>query len=103
MEIKSRVVKDYQVFEILDDITSENVMQLKDMVISGHDPKYKKVVLNFKNVTYVNSFALSVLMSIHKELEKKNTTISITNAAPSIVALLKMTKLHEVFPILGDL
>jgi anti-anti-sigma factor len=103
MEIKSRTVKDYQVFDILEDITNENVPQLKDKVLSSHEAKYKKIALNFKNVTYVNSFALSMFMNIHKEMEKKGTTVSIMNAAPSIVALLKMTKLNEVFPVIGSL
>ncbi len=103
MEIRIRTVKDYQVFDILEDITNENVPQLKDKVVLAHDAKFRKIALNFKNVTYVNSFALSVFMNIHKEMEKKGTTVSLANAAPSIVALLKMTKLNEVFPVIGDL
>lgn len=100
MEIKERPVNDYLIFDVLNDITNDNSIELKDYILSHVNKKFNNVVLNLKMVAYLNSFALSVLLRISKDLKSMKYSFYLMNVPSSVIALLKVTQLLSFFNII---
>jgi anti-anti-sigma factor len=102
MNISTRLRGKHLIFDMRSDITNENAVELKEFILAHLDPKAKAVVLNLKDVSYVNSFALSILISILKELEPKKYRFYLLAPQPSVHSLLKLTQLLSAFKIARD-
>jgi anti-anti-sigma factor len=100
MEIKERSLNEYLIFDVLCDITNDNSVELKDFILSHLNKKFRNVVLNLKKVVYLNSFALSVLLRISKDLKSMKYSFFLMNVPSSVIALLKVTQLLSFFNII---
>lgn len=58
-------------------------------------------VVDFQNVTYIDSSALTQLISALKRMRTKNehSTITLTNVKPSIRRLFELTALNKLFTL----
>jgi len=102
MEISTREIQDYLIFDLSEDISYENAKELNDAVFSNIDEATKKIVLNIDKVTYVNSFALGILMKTMQEVEKKGCNFYLMNVNPNVKTLLKVTGVLTKFKIFEE-
>ncbi|PKL40819.1 MAG: hypothetical protein CVV44_04215 [Spirochaetae bacterium HGW-Spirochaetae-1] len=99
MNIKKREIEDYLVFDLLEDITYDNAKELDSFIINNLDKAFTNIVLNIKNVVYVNSFALGVLIKTMQEVEKRGCAFFLMNVNPNVKTLLKVTGVLAKFKI----
>ena len=70
---------------------------LLEIVDSG---KHNKMLLNFSEVQFLSSSFLGTLVKVLKRIREKNGELTLTNIAPQILKVFKITQLDKVFNIL---
>ncbi|MEW5807126.1 MAG: STAS domain-containing protein [Acidobacteriota bacterium] len=78
-----------------DVILREKVMELLD---GGH----KNIILNLKNVSYMDSAGIGELVACLKRTKEKDGMVKLLNPAGKVFDLLQLTKLEEVFETYKD-
>ncbi|WOT06349.1 STAS domain-containing protein [Shewanella youngdeokensis] len=61
-----------------------------------------QLVIDLKQVQYIDSSGLSVLISALKKIEEYNGEIVLLSPTPGVKALIELTRLHQVFTIYED-
>lgn len=59
----------------------------------------KKVIINFANVSYIDSSGLATLIELFQRLKKVGGNLRICNMAEKIKSVFEVTKLHKLFDI----
>ena len=80
----------------LDINTSPDVKKTFDKLIAE---KKEKLVLNFKDVSYVDSSGLATLVEILKGLRSYGGKLKLTNLSTKVKNLFEITKLEKLFDI----
>lgn len=62
---------------------------------SGSD----KVILNMKQITFVDSSGLGRILSFAREIHKNNGTLALSNVAPTVRILFKAVRLEKIVPL----
>ncbi len=99
MKVNKRSIEGYLIFDLLEDITYENARKLDAFITANLDPSIPNIVLNIKTVSYVNSFALGVLIKTMQEVEQKGCAFHLMNVHPDVITLLKVTGVLSKFKI----
>ena len=60
------------------------------------------LVLDMRNIDYVDSSGLSVLISILKAAQLRGGEVVLLDPSPDVRALIELTRLHQVFDIYID-
>jgi anti-sigma B factor antagonist len=90
-------VVNFTVRKILDE---QNIQVIGDQLYSLVDEGgRRKILLNFGNVEYLSSAALSKLITLNKKLQAVNGRLILCNIAPQIREVFEITKLNKVFAI----
>ncbi len=80
------------------DIDINSVEELKKTLEEGIEKGYKKIIVDFKNVSYIDSSGLGCLMDImKKEKEKNNGEVGILSIKPEILEVFTATKIAQFF------
>lgn len=80
-------------------IGGEHTDELRDTLKKISEEEENNIVLDFKEVTYLNSTAIGVLISAHASFVKRGGRIVICNVNKSIENIFVITKLTLVFTI----
>ncbi|QSP93973.1 STAS domain-containing protein [Marinobacter salinisoli] len=79
--------------------SSEVRKQLENRIKSGAH----HLILNLEDVLFMDSSGLAVMVSAYKKTQPISGSIVLAGPAPSVRALLELTRLHEMFEIYADL
>ena len=71
---------------------------VKDLIAQGD----KKILLNLKEVTYIDSSGLGQMISSYASVSEASGTIKMLNTQSRVQDLLTVTKLYSVFEIFSD-
>lgn len=58
-----------------------------------------KILLSFKNVEHLSSAALGMLIKLNKEMASKSGKLKLSDIAPQIFEVFKITRLNKLFDI----
>jgi len=64
--------------------------------------KKEKVVVNLKEVDYVDSSGLATLVEVLKKLRSYGGSLKLTNLSEKVLGLFEITKLNKLFDIVDD-
>jgi anti-sigma B factor antagonist len=73
--------------------------QLLDLV---NEPGEKKLLLNFRNVEYMSSAVLGMLVTLNKKIQAAGGKLVLCNIDPAIREVFEITKLDKLFVIRGE-
>jgi anti-sigma B factor antagonist len=62
-------------------------------------PQNPKMILNLKNITYIDSGGLGTLVGLHTSAHGSGADIKLANLTPRVGQLLQVTKLVTVFEV----
>lgn len=65
-------------------------------------PANQKIVLDFANVEFIDSTALSMLLALRKKVQAAGGSLVLVHVSPKVDAVLKLTSLDQVLTILPD-
>lgn len=86
--------------KITEDIRIQELgRELFQLVEVEHRPK---ILLNFSNVDFLSSAALSKLMSLDKKVKAQGGVLKLSNIRPEIYEVFVITKLNRLFDIKDD-
>ena len=74
-------------------------MMLRDIVASLLKEGNKKLLLNLRDVEYIDSAGLGELVKTHTTLERQGGQLKIVNINQKVRDLFKLTGLHKVFDV----
>ncbi len=60
-----------------------------------------KMLLSFKNVEHLSSAALSMLITLNKQVNERKGQLKLSDIAPPIYEVFKITRLNKLFSIYG--
>jgi anti-sigma B factor antagonist len=62
----------------------------------------RKLLVNFGDVEYLDSLALSVLVTLNRKLRDLSGRLTLCNISPPVYQIFKTTKLNTLFNIEGE-
>ena len=69
-----------------------------ELLKNGH----QHILLNFKNVSYMDSAGIGELVACYNRVKEKSGAIKLLNSSRRVYDLLQLTKLDEVFETFRD-
>ncbi len=81
------------------EIGTETVNQLKDKMEAIVNEGKNRLVMDFGDVSYLNSMGLGVIAGTLKRVKKENGDLKLLNLSPAVRELLELTRLTKVFEI----
>ncbi|AHC16548.1 STAS domain-containing protein [Salinispira pacifica] len=100
MEVKLKNKNGVLLVELQEEIDLFHANKLKLYFNKIFESSHKKIVLNFQEVTYIDSSGIGALLNIFKESKKREIKILFTNIHGSVKKVIELTKLDDYFPIL---
>ncbi|MCK8824019.1 STAS domain-containing protein [Fuchsiella alkaliacetigena] len=78
----------------------ENKQKLAQIFSQIAKTNYQKVIIDFKNVKYIDCYALDKLLSLQKKLQKRDSELIITNLNYSFVKrFFELVDVEKIIPI----
>jgi anti-sigma B factor antagonist len=99
MDISSRVRGEVVILDISGEIDLYNAPEIKDIVNKLIEQKKYSVVINLKEVTYIDSSGIGALISSLSNLKKYHGGLKIINVFASVKKVFELTKLTSFFEI----
>lgn len=86
--------------ELQEEIDLFHANKLKLYFNKIFESTHNKIILNFQDVTYIDSSGIGALLNIFKETKKRNIRMFFINIHGSVKKVIELTKLDDYFPIL---
>ena len=99
MDISSRAKGEVVILDISGEIDLYNAPEIKDIVNKLIDQKKYNVIINLKEVTYIDSSGIGALISSLSNLKKYQGGLKIINVFASAKKVFELTKLTSFFEI----
>jgi anti-sigma B factor antagonist len=99
MEINVQEQNGISVCRIVGDIDVNSSPEVKQSFDNLIKEKKEKIVVNLKDVSYVDSSGLATLVEIFKNLRTYGGKMKLTNLSSKVMGLFEITKLNKLFDI----
>ncbi len=99
MDISSRAKGEVVILDISGEIDLYNAPEIKDIVNKLIEQKRYNVIINLKEVTYIDSSGIGALISSLSNLKKYQGGLKIINVFASVKKVFELTKLTSFFEI----
>lgn len=99
MDISSRAKGEVVILDISGEIDLYNAPEIKDIVNKLIEQKKYSVIINLKEVTYIDSSGIGALISSLSNLKKYQGGLKIINVFASVKKVFELTKLTSFFEI----
>jgi anti-sigma B factor antagonist len=80
-------------------VGGDETVALRQAVAGFAEREYSKVIIDLRDVNYMNSTAIGVLVSAHTTYTKKNWRLVLSGVANNIASIFVITKLTLVFDV----
>ncbi len=109
-DIKPRISVEYASKAVIVGFTDEKILEDKDinalqesiMSVIEQSPKIN-LILDFKNVKFLSSAVLGLLIRISKRIYEIEGHLRLCNISPKIYEIFKITRLTKTFDIYKDI
>ena len=103
MLMNKKVINDITVLDPLENLVGETVEALNNELETLTEEKSDgKYLLNLKNVSQIDSYALSILATFGNTLNESEGSLSFSNLQPFILSVFKMMRMDDIFEIYDD-
>ena len=102
MQIRMDEKDGISVFRMNGDIDINTSPEVKRSFDDAIKQRKEKVVINLKDVSYVDSSGLATLVEILKNLRAYGGKMKLTNLSSKVKGLFEITKLDKLFDIVGE-
>jgi anti-sigma B factor antagonist len=103
MSVNARAINDVTILDIAGRITvQEGVDQFRDAIRQLVRDGQVKLVINFRDATYIDSTALGEIIRAYTGATRKGGSVKLLNVTGSIHQLLMITRLLTIFDLFDD-
>ncbi len=83
-------------------LDSQRIEQIgKDLLGSVPEALHKKLVLNFRGVSFMSSAMITKLVMLNKNCKAQGVALKFCDVSPNVMEVFKITKLNKLFDIQG--
>jgi anti-sigma B factor antagonist len=101
--INQRTLGEVTILDLAGRITiGEGTLAFREAIRRLVEQGRRKIILNFADVTHIDSSGIGELISAYTTLNNKEGKVLLLNLPPSIVDVLKITKLLTIFEVFED-
>ena len=65
--------------------------------------KTKNLILDFTNLTFMDSSGIGVILGRYKNIQKRNGKLIIVNPNPQVIRIITISGLHKIVPVFSDM
>ncbi len=91
--------QDSWLFEISGELDLETSANFKDILNKTIDEKMANIIFDCRELTFIDSTGLGIMISIYKRIKEHGHLVSIKNPKKNINKLLNITGLSAVFEV----
>jgi len=99
MEIEFKDIGEHKVISISGEVDLYNVSELKKALFSVTDGSYSSVVVDLKDVNYMDSAGIGALVAGQKKMRAHNGKFVLMNIHDDVLNILKLATLDKFFTI----
>ncbi len=99
MDIDYKNLGEHKVIQITGEVDLYNVSELKKALFSITDGTCKSVIVDMKNVNYMDSSGIGALVAGQKKMRAHNGTFALMNIHEDVLNILKLATLDRFFKI----
>ena len=99
MDIEFRDYGEHKIIAVSGEVDLYNVSDLKKALFSVTDGKYSSVVVDMKNVNYMDSSGIGALVAGQKKMKAHNGKFALINIHDDVLNILKLATLDKFFKI----
>lgn len=99
MEIEFKDIGEHKVISISGEVDLYNVSELKKALFSVTDGSYSSVVVDLKDVNYMDSSGIGALVAGQKKMRAHNGKFALINIHDDVLNILKLATLDKFFTI----
>ncbi|HOW83635.1 MAG TPA: STAS domain-containing protein [Spirochaetota bacterium] len=99
MDIEFRDYGEHKIIAVSGEVDLYNVSDLKKALFSVTDGKYPSVVVDMKNVNYMDSSGIGALVAGQKKMKAHNGKFALINIHDDVLNILKLATLDKFFKI----
>jgi anti-anti-sigma factor len=99
MEISYRDLRDHKIIMLKGEMDYCSSRELKDAIYKLIHDKTKSIVLDLKDVTFIDSAGMGLLINVNKKLNNYNGKIGLLNLSEDILNLIKLATLDKIIQI----
>ncbi len=82
----------------LDTVAAQQIAETVEPLLQHAD---RNIVLDCEKMPFISSSGLRIFLKIRKEVAEKGGKMSLKNVCPDVMQVFKMTKLDNIFEIIG--
>jgi anti-anti-sigma factor len=102
-QISHRDENDWTVVEIHGEVDVYTVPQIRDHVVGRIDEGRRRIILDLRRVTFIDSTGLGVFVGILKRIREHDGALRLVIASQTVRKIFDLTSLYGVFPIYDSL
>ena len=99
MEIEFKDIGEHKVISVSGEVDLYNVSELKKALFSVTDGSYSSVVVDLKDVNYMDSSGIGALVAGQKKMRAHNGKFALLNIHDDVLNILKLATLDKFFTI----
>ena len=99
MEIEFKDIGDNKVIQVSGEVDLYNVSELKRALFSITDGRHPSVIVDMKNVNYMDSSGIGALVAGQKKMRAHNGKFALMNIHEDVLNILKLATLDRFFKI----
>jgi len=99
MEINHRNLRDHKIIAPKGDLDYFSSKELREVIFSHIQDKTKNIVIDLKDVPFIDSAGMGLLITASKELTKINGSIGLLNPSKEVLDLMILATLDKVIRI----
>ncbi|MCK4519131.1 MAG: STAS domain-containing protein [Candidatus Omnitrophica bacterium] len=99
MEIKIESKDDISICRVSGEITFSTSPDLRKRLIELTDKHIKKIVIDMKNLTYIDSSGMATVVEILQKIKAIDGELKLANVPDKIKDILEMVRLKDIFDI----
>jgi len=99
MEIEFRDMGEHKIIQVNGEVDLYNVSELKKALFSVTDGTSRSVIVDMKNVNYMDSSGIGALVAGQKKMKAHNGRFGLLNIHEDVLNILKLATLDRFFKI----
>lgn len=99
MEIDYKNIGEHKVIQVTGEVDLYNVSELKKALFSITDGSCRSVIVDMKNVNYMDSSGIGALVAGKKKMRAHNGSFALMNIHEDVLNILKLATLDRFFRI----
>ncbi|MCB9800274.1 MAG: STAS domain-containing protein [Candidatus Omnitrophica bacterium] len=101
MKIQQKQKDDIQVFELDGELDFHTSPDLREKISAEVSKQNHKVVVNLKNVSYIDSSGLATFVEALQKAKRASGKFILAELAPAVKSVFEIAKLDKVFSLAG--